>query len=96
MVQLLYVMKANIMLREGILLCCHETPHEVITSSSGVFSIPVGAIPEEATKMIKRMEHLSYAERLRQLLSVQSTLELGSQTGADPLVTQWAAFGTTT
>jgi len=28
---------------------------------------PVGVGPEEATKMIRRLEHLSYEERLREL-----------------------------
>ena len=28
---------------------------------------PVGESPEEATKMIRRLEHLSYEERLREL-----------------------------
>jgi len=53
------------------LLCSGETPPGVLypalePSAQGRHG-PVGAEPEEATKMIRGLEYLSYKERLREL-----------------------------
>jgi len=59
-------------LREGILsLCSGETPprvlHPALEPSAQDRHGPVGVGPEEATKMIREMEHLSCEQRLKEL-----------------------------
>jgi len=52
--------------REGILPLCSALVRPHLEPSAQERCGPVGAGPEEATKMIQELEHLSYEDRLRE------------------------------